>query len=148
MQEDKSKNVFKEFKTNVIVSIPPQIFTRGNIKPVDILIYIFVCAMSYKKGYCWATTETIQASLNIGSNATVISSIKKLENLNYVRTEKRVSNGVTRRLIFPINQVYESIVNDNRDKLWKKKNNENLLEMINEIDIEEYDWLNDKWEGE
>lgn len=136
---DENKNVFRDFKTNVILTVPPQIFMIETIKPVDILIYELVIAMSYKKGYCWATTETIMNSLHIGSNATVINSIKKLERLNFVRTEKKVSNGTIRRVIYPINQVYESIVNENRQKISKEKNNDALWEVI-----ENYNWLEDE----
>lgn len=138
MNEGKeSKNVFRDFKTNIVLTIPPQIFMIETIKPIDVMIYIFITAMSYKKGYCWATTETIMASLNIGSNATVISSIKKLEKLNFVRTQNVVSNGVKRRMIFPINQAFEKVVNENRHKLDQEKYNENIWKMIEDFKYEE-----------
>lgn len=136
-QEKENKNVFKDFKTNIVLTIPPQIFTIDAIKPVDILIYEFIVAMSYKRGYCWATTETIMESLNIGSNATVISSIKKLERFNFVRTQNVVSNKVRRRNIYPINQAFEKVVNENRHKLDKEKYNENIWKMIEDFKYEE-----------
>lgn len=128
MVEDREKNIFKKFKTNINLSVPRDLFLISDIKPIDILIYELIEILSYREGYCWATTDTIQQSLNIGSNKTVIDSIKKLERLNFLRTEIVKSGGTRRRRIYLISRIME-------EKIVKER--PRLIEGI------DYDWLNE-----
>ena len=90
------------------VAIPTSMLNVKGIKPIDMILYGRIIALSRVRGYCFSMDETLADTLNT-SRSTIQRSLTRLEHLDYiVRVNKYRGSAVIERHIYPF-EVYRKV---------------------------------------
>lgn len=122
MQEE--KKFFDNFKGVMYAPIPISMYKNPTIRPIHRDLYTVINLLSISKGYCWASNEYLAAILNC-TKKTIISTIKDLEEMNYIKKEQFTINNSNRRKLYTIENKIEEKIEENRQ-------------------LFDYDWLNEE----
>src|SRR5690625_2820268 len=90
------------------VATPTRMLNVKEIKPLEMILYGRLIALSRVKGYCFKLDEILTDTLH-KSRSTIQRSVTRLEHLNYiVRVNKYRGSSVIERHIYPY-EVYKKL---------------------------------------
>ena len=102
------------------VATPTSMLNVKEIKPIDMILYGRIIALSRVRGYCFSMDEMLADTLHT-SRSTIQRSLKRLEQLNYiVRVNKYRGSSVSERHIYPF-EVYKKVGIRNKNAFPKLK---------------------------
>ena len=94
---DLEKKILKEKFEGMFVQLPIEAITDKKLTKMDLSIYGLIRLLRHKKGYCWASNETIAIILGF-SRIKTSTSINKLIKLNYLQVSRKSEKSKTRYL--------------------------------------------------
>lgn len=123
------------------VATPTSMLNVKEIKPLDMILYGRIIALSRVKGYCFSMDEMLADTLHT-SRSTIQRSLTRLEHLNYiVRVNKYRGSSVIERHIYPF-EVYKKVAIRNKKTFPKLKDQvENLKHDKKDIVSNEEDYF-------
>lgn len=123
------------------VATPTSMLNVKEIKPLDMILYGRIIALSRVKGYCFSMDEMLADTLHT-SRSTIQRSLTRLEHLNYiVRVNKYRGSSVIERHIYPF-EVYKEVGIRNKKAFPKLKDQvENLKHDKKDIVSNEEDYF-------
>lgn len=114
------------------ISISSTVLQDEKLSPTDKLTLGYICNLTHLKGYCWASNKSIAQKLNI-CEKTIQVTINKLANLNYIFKWKQKKGKIVYR-----------VITTNENLIRSNKNLESLIQETRNIEVFDYDWLNDE----
>lgn len=119
------------------VATPTSMLSVKGIKPLDMILYGRIIALSRVRGYCFSMDETLADTLHT-SRSTIQRSLTRLEHFNYiVRVNKYRGSSVIERHIYP-DEVYKKVAVERRKKFPE------LIEQVSNMETKKKDIASDE----